>query len=259
MPLLALDFVRIKNNYYFITNLNFNFILTITLHTTYFKDSSENRNIEVYKAININLNLRIVTKVYVYTESVFPLAHPKLKIISIESRPNFSKLSSNFDANGINIICNSDISFSNDLKNLVYLFDTKKKAFFISRRLGLFFFKKYIVFKHNVGNSQDAWAFYGVIPYVDDLIKKLDKIQIGVPGNDNALVHVFRSFNFTVINPSYLIALSHHHKTEKRNYTNYDRLALDYDYVQPTITSRFHLCERFVQIINLLYYRRWFR
>jgi hypothetical protein len=166
-------------------------------------------------------------------------------------------LSSHFDSNAVNIICNSDISFVTNLKKLIQILDNPQKAFFISRRIGLGIVSKYIIFKHNVGNSQDAWAFLGKIKDEDALLKSMEKIELGLPGNDNALVHLFRKFNYEVLNPSYAITLLHHHKSDNRNYTESDRLKLEYDFVKSSLVFNCNLLEYFVKTLNRIYYHKW--
>ena len=231
---------------------------TIALHTTYFKNSSDNRNQEILRAFRINLSLSVVARIYVYTECELPIIHPKLIPVYIQGRPNFRILFSHFEEYGVNIICNSDISFKKNLKKILHIIDRPSKVCFVSRRIRLDFLGKHIVFKHNTGNSQDAWGFYGKI--TDDALSKiLEKIEIGVPGNDNALVYLFRKYTYEVLNPSYAITLLHHHRSDKRNYTESDRLNLEYDFVKPSVAMKYDLLEYAMKAINLIYYHKWFR
>jgi hypothetical protein len=232
---------------------------TIVLHTTYFRNSSEYRDQEILESLITNLKLKIVSSIIVYTESDLPILHPKLVTIQIHERPNFRMLSSHFYSNALNIICNSDISFTHNLNKLILILDKPEKVCFLSRRIGLGMLGKNLIFKHNIGNSQDAWAFLGKINDKDDLLIRIEKIRLGIPGNDNALVHTFREYNYKVLNPSYAITLLHHHKSVDRNYTELDRLDVEYDFVKPMLAFRFDLLEYFVMMLNRIYYHKWFR
>jgi hypothetical protein len=231
----------------------------IVLHTTYFRNSSDYRNHEILNSLIANLKLNIVSHIVIYTECEIPILHPKLVTIQIYERPNFRMLSSHFHSNALNIICNSDISFTRNLDKLIHILDKPNKACFLSRRIGLSFLGKNLIFKHNIGNSQDAWAFLGKISQKDDLLKSIEKIGLGIPGNDNALVHIFRKYNYKVLNPSYAITLLHHHKSVNRNYTELDRLDVEYDFVKPSLAFKLDFLEYFVRMLNLIYYYRWFR
>ncbi len=231
--------------------------INIIIHTTYFKPEDDLRNKEFLEAIFRNAKLSIISKIVIYCESKLALDCDKIITIVVGKRPNFKVLTSNFEDDAVNIICNSDTSFTKDLFRIRHFLVGSNVACFISRRSGLGLMSRYVIFKHNTGNSQDAWCFLGKLEQNCYLVEKLDKIEIGVPGNDNALVYVFKQLNYKILNPSYSITLLHHHSSEKRNYGYLDRLKLDYDIVLPSMGSRFCASECFIRILNLIYYKKW--
>lgn len=225
----------------------------IILHTTYYKDKNLSRDLEVQQAIKINCQLSLVDKIILYTQDEFPFKHHKLFFFNISSRPCFKTLVSEFKENAINIVLNSDISFKNDLRKIKdYKFDSNT-VFFLSRRLSTRGIFNRLIFKHNTGNSQDAWIFWSKLD--NSYLKFLEKIFIGVPGNDNALVYYFKSNGYLVYNPSYSITLNHHHKELIRNYSVIYQNDFPLDFVHSDFSLGYGFVEKFNYFINRLYYK----
>lgn len=221
--------------------------LAINVFTTYYY--SPERDKEFRRALLQNLTNPFITNVYLFEENHIDLEHSKLNKIPIKGVPSFEIFTRYFQDKALNIICNGDVSFSKSIRHL-----KKKKlrtiAYCITRReylVGL----PLILFKMNVGNSQDAWGFWGRLE--ETITEEFRKIDIGKPGNDNALAYILEKTGYTLLNPSFLVVLKHHHRNQARSYSEKDRIPMPYKYVKPDKSLGTTAMSYITELINRLY------
>lgn len=203
------------------------------LFLEYFENSNKDRDNEVLKVINNNINSKLFDKIYIFTESltIDILFVPIVEIIKINERMTFKQMFQYINElsseNDINIICNNDIYFDNTLFKLND-YDFNNKFLALLRRdvledgsSKLFEFDSNDCFnrKGHRTDSQDAWIFKGHIK-----VPSKSDFYFGILGCDNRIAYLMEELGYKVINACYDIYIYHLHLTNIRNYNQNDRI-----------------------------------
>jgi hypothetical protein len=166
----------------------------INVFVNYYEDGNNNRNQELLKCINNNINNFLFN--FVMLESKNRLTYNDFfRFINIYSCDN-----------DINVISNLDIYFD----ETIYLMNNirKNELYALCRweELG----ENNIKFS-NRPDSQDVWAFRGYV--------NIDcNFCLGYAGCDNRVAKVFADNGWKVLNPSKSIRTIHVHNSNVRNY-----------------------------------------
>ncbi|MBL4708058.1 MAG: hypothetical protein JKY48_06425 [Flavobacteriales bacterium] len=188
--------------------------MIINLYTTFCWHSSQERNLEYLYCLQQNIQNKHLNNVFVLSEKEMDLSwNSKLSLIRTEHRPTFADLFSmanDIHMSGINIVCNSDIFFT---------------EFYIQRivsniKLGeMYALSRWDIFSdgrvrhHDNQHSQDSWIYLN--RYID--CSNLEFMP-GKAGCDNRLAFELRLQNFRLLNPSKRIRSFHYHLSQIRDY-----------------------------------------
>lgn len=126
------------------------------------------------------------------------------EVTSPHGRPTFTELFRLCRPNRINVIVNSDIYF----ERLAH-FPEPGQVWALSR-YDVDPTGASALWDH--GDSQDSWIVNGGPHEIDA------PFPMGIPGVDNALIHILRMAGFTVTNPSKTIRSYHLHLSQYRSY-----------------------------------------
>jgi len=202
----------------------------INLITQFYIDNDNNRQKEILKCLDFNLNNNLIDKVYLITERTYSdiemnisnhKYRSKIIQINIGSRLKYCDVFDIIENNNINgyiVLANSDIFFDDTLSILYKtgLIDNKK----IYNQLRFEYdnpeLSKCKIFGPR-GDSQDSWIFHSKFN-IEKSHRKLFNFELGIPACDNHIIYLFIILGFKVHNEPYLIKTYHNHNTEKRNY-----------------------------------------
>ena len=142
-------------------------------------------------------------------------------IVSSDNNPTFDflfqKVNKISGDNDISIICNADVYFDGSIALIDKM--PLKTVYALSRWNGSTLDEKH----------QDAWIFRGKVENISA------NFQLGKPGCDGRISQEFSNAGYTVINPSKSIKAYHYHNSNIRNYTEEERVAGPYLFVEPSI------------------------
>lgn len=195
----------------------------INLFVSYYVSKNDERRNEIEKSLDLNIQNNLIDKIYLFSENDISLFNfknfSKLVIVNIEKRPKFSDFFKFIKENNlefsINIISNADIYFNDTLDLTKHLkFD---QCYALSRwENGMF---------HPASHSsQDAWILKNVR---NDLLLYSD-IEMGQPGCDNRISHIFKKSGYEIYNPSHSIVINHLHSSNFRTYDDNDVICGEY-------------------------------
>lgn len=197
------------------------------LYTSYFDSKNQDRNNEMLRCLNGNLNNPFIDKVIVLTEVPLFVSHEKLTVIDFK-RPTYNDffeiINSGTDLETINIISNSDIFFNDSLSSISAInFDNHVVV------LSRYDYKSGKIKLFDEACSQDAWMWQGKMKPVDG------NYYLGKPGCDNRIAFEFDKAGYKLSNPSKSIQAIHLHTVDIRSYTQADRIVGDYLHVAPSV------------------------
>lgn len=202
---------------------------TTHLYTSYFDSKNQDRNNELLRCLNGNLNNPFIDKVIVLSEVPLHVSHEKLTVIQ-RPRPTyndfFEVINSRTEKETINIIANSDIFFNDSLSSISAInFDNHVVA------LSRYDYKSGKIKLFEEACSQDVWMWQGKMKLVDG------DYYLGRPGCDNRIAFEFNKAGYTLSNPSKSIQAIHLHTVNLRSYTQNDRIIGDYLHIEPTVLN----------------------
>lgn len=208
--------------------------MIVRLFVNIYKDQSEERSKEIFRAFCANLDCKVIDHVVaIYDPDSFE-ASPDLMGRSIPykfyGRPRFSdffNIMRFFEPNeeDISIAANSDIIFPGTSIELIKSNLKDDQAYALSRweqtEAGPQLFDR--------RDSQDSWAMKGAIADVPNCY-----FTMGLGGCDNAIASRLYFAGYNVLNPSKDIVTLHEHKSEIRYWTQkYDPVPKPYLLIQP--------------------------
>lgn len=198
---------------------------------------------EIKSCLEINLANRFIHRVTVLDEG-FPdrelLAHPKIDLRPIQSRPAFRDFYEALDPDGFNLLSNNDIAFDSTLGALRLLRPGPYDLLVLSRREA-----DGKLFRENKGDSQDSWLFHGRAAPLKEC-----PFTMGVPGCENRLAFLFFRNRYRVLNPARCIRAQHLHASNARPYKPTDRLAGDYLSTRPVGLLGFHFFRLLLKLLQ---------
>ena len=200
---------------------------------------------EIRTAFQNNVEASMISKIVVLSEpnDNITFDHNKVVIKKVQNRTRFSDFLPYLDPSEINIISNNDIDFSMsfNLYNLAFL--SKSDIYCLTR-----WESSKLIFRKNEGDSQDAWIFRGNPSPWESC-----SFFIGFPGCDNRIAYEFFSKGYRVFNPSKSIKTFHIHFSNKRNYTEFDRLHGNYLNIKPQYLIESVFVKVLMKIISKFY------
>jgi len=209
------------------------FAKPINLITQWFIDTSEERQKEINYCIERNLDCRHIDKIHVLVEKIseFPekFLSSKIKLVEIGHRWKFKDA---FDyCNGelveqICVVANADIYFDQSL-NFLQRQSLKGKFIALTRHdetnEGIYRFNEW-----TAPICQDTWIFESPVPTDID-----SDFYFGWMGCDNRIAYEFKQRAYHILNPALKIISRHVHMSEKRNYTEANKVHGNYAAVPP--------------------------
>lgn len=193
------------------------------LFTTYHEDKSPDRSRELHTCLEINL--KKFDHVYLFGEQPFKTIgwESKGEWIPKKDRPFFTDFLECIkhinDPDGIFVIANADIFFTDDTMNQLKVFrwDKHEKILLSLSRWDVYNFdyttKTYTQEPFCRVDSQDAWIFKGVPTFTSAPYK------MGIPGVDNKISLIFDIQGYKIFNPSRDLRIHHLHMSNVRNYS----------------------------------------
>ena len=210
------------------------------LYTQYYRCKQPERQVEIDRCLQINLNHPGLDKVVVLREAdapPIPQGSAPCEIIDFNDRLTYSSwmsLAKN-ENDAIALLVNSDIYLSEGLDYLDAVFNTPNAFMAMSRynpipgtkRFGLNTYPHW---------TQDTWGIR-----TDAKISKslyyASTFALGIPGCDNRIAYVMWSHGFDVKNPAYFVKTVHEHNEVSRPYDSHgDRLYGGVSYVHLSLT-----------------------
>eukprot|EP01125_Pyxidicula_operculata_P008608 TRINITY_DN2878_c0_g1_i2.p1 TRINITY_DN2878_c0_g1~~TRINITY_DN2878_c0_g1_i2.p1 ORF type:complete len:519 (-),score=114.60 TRINITY_DN2878_c0_g1_i2:219-1775(-) len=207
----------------------------INLVTQWFVDSSEERQSEINFALDRNMKCRHISKIHLLLESLSQLPtkyreNSKITCVVIGKRWKFKDAFQYCNENlkdEVCIVANADIFFDQTL-NYLQRYPLQGKFLALTRhdltREGTYRFNEW-----TSSVCQDSWIFLSPVP------NKIDAdFYFGWMGCDNRIAHEFKySAQYHILNPSLKIITRHVHMSEKRNYTEQNKVIGEYTAVPP--------------------------
>lgn len=208
--------------------------MKVTLAVPYYVDDSSERQGEINTCVQTNLGNDLIDKVILVcdrgidAQMAEDLFGDKAYVVLNEGERQTYKhlVSAMIPFDGVKIISNADIFWTEDSVRLVKDNIGEKECFALSR-----YDKTSDGWKlRNTRDTQDSWVYLNNDLPEDD---SLD-IQMGKAGCDNKVLHEIRELGLSVTNPSKDVMTFHLHETEKRNYDPDDRLEGPYSFEEPS-------------------------
>lgn len=191
----------------------------IAVFTPYFRAATSERQAELDLCLRLNLQCPAIDTLILLIDDghVPPIQSPKLRIVSIASRPTYQQwvqLTKQLERPGISVLANSDIYFDETIAALNKYLDKPQRFVALSR------YEKVAGALRPHPNphwSQDVWAINAEADLPLNLIKALD-IPLGVPRCDNKVAYLFAVNGWKIFNPISEVKSVHVHETQQRNY-----------------------------------------
>lgn len=200
--------------------------MKINLFINVYSFKNEQRFNEVFECLKRNISNPSIDRIVCLDEgfNFTGLDTSKCVIIPVDKRLTFSDFYEYLYGNEINIIANNDIYFDTSIKLLKRIILFKNVFVGLTRRE-----EDGTLFRSDLGDSQDVWAFYSKPQFLSNC-----KFYLGVPGCDSKLL--FKAWNkkYLIVNPAFSIKCGHLHKLGNRSYTENDRVFDPYLRVRPS-------------------------
>jgi hypothetical protein len=228
----------------------------IILIQQYFIHKDRKRMQELNVCLHWNIANPLIDEIHLLNETIYNvpiLKHPKIKQIDIKNRLTFYdafNYGNNLEPTSIKILSNNDISFHPPSLQILKSMDLSNTCLALNRydiiKYRPLKTKLYKSLVNNLSGTQDSWIFKKIEPkllneapetisgLVEQSILKLTntkyilsdefKFQLGKPGCDNYVAFLIDKLGMRVINNCSTIITLHHHISNKRNYSEKDRV-----------------------------------
>jgi GR25 family glycosyltransferase involved in LPS biosynthesis len=217
----------------------------------YFESSDNTRLEEIRKVLDLNLNNKNITKIYLINEKIYPyvdnlsLQYPsRLQQVTNNKRLTFKDavLFANKFIGEIVVISNNDISFDVPENNIISFSkqgnvsdisfeniqritaDNPKNVITLTR----WEMDNHYKITESWPQGQDMWAFKS--PLIIDNINDLD-FYFGKLSCDTVFAGILKKNGYNCINCPRNIVTVHHHLSQYRTYSNNDAIATNEGYV----------------------------
>jgi len=204
----------------------------ISLFQQFFIHPDIERQKEIRYCLTQNQLNPYIDAIYLLNERVYTLeelgleTNDKIVQIPLGHRLQYAdifKLAHVMNLSGWLITANADIFFDESIKNLDY-FRTKERLMLNLLRWEYTSDIKTSTMFGPRADSQDAWMWHSNHSLHLAEYEKVFRFNLGTPGCDNHIAHLFQTLGFTQLNiPTYMKAL-HYHTTQIRNYTKADAI-----------------------------------
>ena len=197
--------------------------MNVNLFTTFYQDKNQQRFEELKHCLRENSKVNFGT-IHIVTEDVTvkpiidELTAPRIcRIDFVEKRPTFNNffevMSMGEYKNDLNIICNSDIFFTDldPILNIYGLTEHIKNTCLALSRWDCLVDGRAVHW--DAPDSQDTWVFFG-----RPRLRTTIEFGMGISGCDNRLAWEFVNAGYNVINPSKSVKTYHYHLSNVRNY-----------------------------------------
>jgi hypothetical protein len=214
----------------------------IHLFTQFFTHKDAQRRKEIKFCLNQNSMNPRITKIHLLNEKIYTTAElgvssPKIVQSNIGTRLTYKNIAKYIRENrltGYFVMANSDIFFTDELKNLfVSELSTKKQLYALLRYE---YDDTQHVSKSKLfgprAESNDTWIYHSNFPLTDQHEKILN-IQFGKPGCDNKIAYIYTILGYDVINDPLFIKSYHYHRQQTRDYGFKDKIPEPYLFVSP--------------------------
>jgi len=195
--------------------------MKLNIITSFYIASNEDRNNELIKSLDKNVNNVDVEAVHLYIDNqqcyqyletkYKDIIGNKIKIIEIGKQPLYSDLFeyANKLRNKLCVIINSDIWFHKIDQNVLNKMKRNDIYALTRHESGM---SSPLINKYT--GSHDAFIFYS--PIKNDLIKHIKHPQ-NVWGSENVLLYELKKLKYNLFNPCKQIVIVHEHKSNVRN------------------------------------------
>jgi len=213
----------------------------IFLITQFFIHSNSERHKEILYCLKKNVENEYIHKIYLLNERIYSdeeLGVKSDKIIQydIKKRIKYKDIFEFVDEKNINgyiVFTNSDIFLDETLRILNHTNMSKTKTF-----MGLLRYEynsinksKSLIFGPRP-DSQDTWIFHSSMNVDSDKRGDFD-FHFGMPGCDNKLFYLLKTYKYTLLNTPHLLKTYHYHTTQIRNYNISNLIPGPYLWVDP--------------------------
>jgi hypothetical protein len=216
----------------------------VHLFTQFFVHKDAQRRKEIKFCLNQNVLNPHITKIHllnekIYVDKDFGISSSKIIQSNIGIRLNFKSIAKYIRVNqltGYFIMANSDIFFTDELKNLF-----KSKLSTIKQLYALLRYEyddvQHISKSKLFGprsDSQDTWIYHSNYSLTSQ-DEKILNIQFGKPGCDNRIAYLYNRIGYHVINDPLFIKTYHYHNQKSRDYTITDKIQAPYLLIPPRV------------------------
>jgi hypothetical protein len=187
-----------------------------TLITTFYQDSSPERQEELSFALQHNLHNPFLNSIVLFVEQSFPtslLDHPKIKFVTTTSRiptyGDFLSYAATLADGSIIIISNTDICFDHEVER-IQEWDLDNRLVVLSRKEGRPGSRAFLTNHHH---SSDSWIVK------TPLLTSTCDISLGILHCETAFISHMQQAGYTVSNASLSVSSFHIHESGKRSYS----------------------------------------
>lgn len=208
----------------------------------YYKSRENDRQKELDDCLRYNLNNPGIDKVYllISEKTTLPedISKEKLELILFEKRPTYKDFFSYINKlynNDIWIIANTDIYFTESISKVKDINLTNKilclsrwnlPGFLLTENRAVDKFS----LQYDPKDSHDVWIVGH--PLDKETLEKLD-FSLGIPGCDGKFCYVVQKQGYKTYNPCKEIISIHNHTTNKKTYSESQRIKTPYGQVAP--------------------------
>ena len=213
----------------------------IHLFMQFYVDSNSARQLEIRTCLYKNAENRFVRKIHLLNERLYTakeLGVKSTKIVQhiVGHRLKYADVFRyivQYNVKGYIMIANSDILFDQSLENLLYsdlpitktlIAQTRYEYNPIDPSLSRIFGPRY--------DSQDVWILHSNF-CINASQSKLFEFHMGIPGCDNKLIYLFSLLGYHIVNDPAFIRTLHYHTSQKRNYSEKDKIQPNYGMIIP--------------------------
>jgi hypothetical protein len=218
----------------------------INLIMQFYVDKNEERQKEIKKCLFLNVNNKLIDKIYLfnereYTKDELGISSDKIIQIVTINRLTFKEIFDfveKYSINGYIVIANSDIFFDATLDNIKICDFSEKNVLALCRHeyKGRGPIRDCVLFDEGRPDSQDAWIFHSDINVPREK-RNIFNFPMGKAGCDNKLIYLFQILGYQCYNEAKLVKIYHYHNVQSRNYDVKDKVPSPYCCLFPVISA----------------------
>ncbi len=186
--------------------------MKVNLFVQYYKDKNPARHEEIVKCLGMNIDNKLIDRIFLLTDIDFHVVDDKIRIIDHSGRATyndfFNAISTYAMDEDINIISNSDIYFNHTLEEVLTMHPNMCYGL---TRWDLDAQGNLAHYPHP--DSQDCWIFKGHVRGVSGAF------CLGKLGCDNRIAWEIKEAGYHILNLSKVIQACHMHLSGVRNWS----------------------------------------